>query len=64
MLSGMEVLIGVFVLVVAMLVIGGAPMVRRTAHARELEMRARMPRGMDVDVDRQFDRPRDEGNLL
>ena len=60
----MEVLIAVIVVVVALLIIGGAPMIRRTADARELELRARMPRGSDVDVERDFKRPRDQGDLL
>jgi hypothetical protein len=60
----MELLIALVILVVAVLVIGGAPMVRRTAHARETEMRARMPGSMNVDVNRTFDRPPHEGDLL
>jgi hypothetical protein len=39
-------------------------MVRRTADAREIEMKAKMPGSMDVDVNRLFKRPRDEGDLL
>jgi hypothetical protein len=39
-------------------------MIRRTAHARETEMIARMPRGMDMDVNRNFERPPHEGDLL
>jgi hypothetical protein len=56
--------IAVLIAVVALLLIAGAPMVRRTAHAREQEMRAKMPGSMDVDVNRDFRRPRDEGDLL
>ena len=52
----------VLIVVVALLAIGGAPTVRRTAHARETEMRA--PRGIDVDVSRDFRRPPHEGDLL
>jgi hypothetical protein len=58
------VVIALLIVIVALLLIGGAPMVRRTAHAREQEMRARMPGSMDVDVNRDFRRPRDEGDLL
>ena len=45
-----------------MLIMGAAPMVRRTADAREIEMKAKMPG--NVDVNRSFKRPRDEGDLL
>jgi hypothetical protein len=37
----MEVVIAVVILVIAVLIMGGAPMVRGTAAAREAEMRAR-----------------------
>jgi hypothetical protein len=52
------------VLVVGVLIMGAAPMVRRTADAREIEMKAKMPGNMDVDVNRSFTQPRDEGDLL
>jgi hypothetical protein len=58
------VYIAVLIAVVALVLIGGAPMVRRTAHAREQEMRARMPGNLDVDVNRDFRRPPREGDLL
>jgi heme/copper-type cytochrome/quinol oxidase subunit 2 len=58
------VVVVVIVLVVAVLIMGAAPMVRRTADAREIEMKAKMPGSMDVDVNRLFKRPRDEGDLL
>jgi hypothetical protein len=58
------VAIVVIVLVVAVLIMGAAPMVKRTADAREIEMKAKMPGNLDVDVNRSFKRPRDEGDLL
>jgi hypothetical protein len=60
----MVVAIALLIVLIAVVLIGGAPMVRRTAHAREQELRARMPGSMDVDVNRDFRRPRDEGDLL
>ena len=63
--TGMEIVIAVIVLVVALLVLGAAPMIRRSAGGREQEMNARLgSRGLDVDVNREFQRPRDEGDLL
>jgi hypothetical protein len=59
-----EIVIAIVVLVVVVLVMGAAPMIRRLGSASEDRMKARMPRGMDVDVERDFKRPRDEGNLL
>jgi Ni/Co efflux regulator RcnB len=61
---GMEIVIGVVILVIAIVAMGAAPLVRRTADAREQEMRARMPRRGNVDVNRDFKPPRDEGGLL
>jgi hypothetical protein len=58
-----EIVIAVVVLVVAVLIIGAAPSVKRAAHARDLENRARLSRGT-VDINRSFERPRDEGELL
>ena len=64
MVSDVEIAVAVIILVVAVLIIGGAPMVKRFGTASEEQMKARMPRGMDVDVERDFKRPRDEGDLL
>lgn len=48
-----------------MIAIGASPLVRRTAGGRDDEMGARLgTRGLDVDVNREFKRPRDEGDLL
>jgi Ni/Co efflux regulator RcnB len=61
----MEIAIAIVILVVAVLVLGAAPMIRRAAGGREQEMGARLgSRGLDVDVNREFKRPRDEGDLF
>jgi hypothetical protein len=61
----MEIVIALLILVVAVLLIGASPLVRRTAGGRDDEMGARLgSRGLDVDVNREFKRPRDEGDLL
>jgi len=41
-----------------------APAMQRMGKAVEEEQRASMPGGMDMDLDREFERPRDEGDLL
>ena len=40
------------------------PGMRRMGDAVEAEQLASVPGGMDMDVDREFERPRDEGDLL
>jgi hypothetical protein len=49
--------------VVLLLVVGTAPMVRRFGAASEDQMKARLS-SRRVDVERDFKRPRDEGDLL
>lgn len=58
------IVVAVVVLVILFVVLGSAPMVGRLGTASEDQMKARMPRGMDMDVDRNFKRPPDEGGLL
>jgi hypothetical protein len=61
----MEIVIAIVVVLVAVVAIGASPLVRRSAGGRDSEMGARLgSRGLDVDVNRQFTRPRDEGDLL
>jgi hypothetical protein len=61
----MEIVIALVIVVIAVIAIGASPLVRRTAGSRDDEMGARLgTRGLDVDVDREFRRPRDEGDLL
>jgi hypothetical protein len=61
----MEIAVAIVVIVVAVLVIGASPLIRRAAGGRDDEMGARLgSRGLDVDVNREFKRPRDEGDLL
>lgn len=61
----MEIVIAIVIVIVAVIAIGASPLVRRTAGGRDDEMGARLgTRGLDVDVNRQFKRPRDEGDLL
>jgi hypothetical protein len=60
-----EIVIALIIVVIAILAIGASPLVRRTAGGRESEMGARLgTHGLDVDVNRDFQRPRDEGDLL
>jgi len=55
----------IVIAVIALLVLGAAPMIRRGAGGREQEMNARLgSRGLDVDVNREFQRRRDEGDLV
>ena len=60
-----EIVIALVIVVIAILAIGASPLVRRSAGGRDDEMGARLgTRGLDVDVNREFKRPRDEGDLL
>jgi len=55
----------IVIAVIVLLVLGAAPMIRRGAGGREQELSARLgSRGVDVDVNGEFQRPRDEGDLL
>jgi len=61
----MEILIAVVIIVVAVVAIGASPLVRRSAGSRDDEMGARLgTRGLDVNVNREFKRPPNEGDLL
>jgi hypothetical protein len=54
----MEIVFIVLVVVIAVVVLAMSPMTRRTGDAVERHAR------QDVDVGRQFERPRNEGDLL
>jgi membrane protein implicated in regulation of membrane protease activity len=59
----MVVVVALIIVVVLLLVVGTAPMVRRFGAASEDQMKARLS-SRRVDVERDFKRPRDEGDLL
>ena len=59
----MDTVFAVALVVVALVAIGASPLVRRYGDLRSWEAKRRSPFG-GTDVERQFEKPRNEGDLL